>query len=171
MKAPSASRFASGVTGALLVALGSANAEAQDSVAIEMGARIRLRGEATTPWAYGRFGGRAADSIVLQPLRGSAPRRIAIGALQEIDVRQVDPAQHGRNTMVGALTGVAATTVALGLAIRHCEHTNPRSDGPPCGLGWAGLPVYALGGAIVGGFAGRLWPAHRWQPVILVPGR
>jgi hypothetical protein len=171
MKAPSASRLASGVAGALLVASGSTNAEAQDSIAIEMGARIRLRAETTTPWAYGRFGGRVGDSIVLEPLRGSAPRRIAIGALQEIDVRRDDQTQHRRNTMIGALSGVAATTVALGLAIRHCERANPQSDGPPCGLGWAALPVYALGGAIVGGVAGRLWPAHQWQPVILVPRR
>jgi hypothetical protein len=171
MKGSFASRLASGVAGALLVALGSASVEAQDSVAIELGARIRLRSDTTTPWVYGRFGGWVADSIVLQPPRRSAPRRIAIGALEQIDVRQVDRARHGRNTMIGALAGVGATTIALGLAIRHCERANPRSDGPPCGLGWAALPVYALGGAIVGGVAGRLWPTRRWQPVILVPRR
>lgn len=155
----------------LLAALCSTGARAQDSVEVRPGSRVRLRSDAAAPWQYGRFAGLAADSILLRPERGAAQRRIAIGTLQQVDVRQRDGARHTRNALVGALIGAAGTAVAFDIAMRRCERKNPHSDGPPCAIGWGIVPIYAMGAALIGGFAGRSLPANRWQPVILVPPR
>lgn len=171
MKGVPSSRLASVFAAALLVAFGSSDASAQDSVDLAIGARVRLRSDSAARWVYGRFGGVVADSVLLHRVRGDAPRRIAVGTLRQIDVRQLDRAGRRRNTLLGAIVGVAGTAVALDLGIRHCERKNPNTDGPPCALGWAGLPIFALGGAVIGGFAGHAWPANRWQPVVVLPPR
>jgi hypothetical protein len=171
MQALSISRLASVVAGALLLALGSSNARAQDSVEVAIGARVRLRSDSAARWMYGRFGGVAADSILLHFGRGDTPRRIAVGTVQELDVRQLDRAKRRSNTILGAILGVAGATVAVDLSVRRCERRDPHSDGPPCAVALAFVPIAAVGGAVIGGFGGHAWPAGRWQPVVVLSPR
>ncbi len=153
---------------AALATLAASPSHAQDSVQVAIGARLRLRTDSTAAWQYGRFGGVHADSLVLRPTRSGANTQFRLTSLQEIDVRERDPAVHESNATLGVIIGVAASVALVHYEVQRCDRKDTSHDGPPCALGYTTLPFVALIGAVAGGIVGSKWPANRWRPVVVV---
>ena len=149
---------------ALGLSIGS-TLRAQDSSAVAIGTRLRLRTIPGSTWHYGTFGGVAADSLVLKTALGVADHRYYGPSLDAIDVR--DPNRDGRSAHIrnGAVAGAITGAVLLLVAVRHCTATSRSTDGPPCSLGYVGLPLWTLGGLVAGGGVGAAWPARHWTRV------
>ena len=141
---------------------------AQDTVMVAVGTRLRVRPAAEAPWQYGRHAGVVRDTLILREQNGGGSRLYALAALQTIDVRRTDGSLRNEHAGKGVVLGVLAGVLALHLVVRHCEATSHHSgDGPPCAIGYAGLPIFMGGGAAAGAIVGVAWPAKRWRAVTL----
>ena len=138
---------------------------AQDTSLVAIGARLRVRTASGTPWHYGTFGGVAADSLTLATASGQADRRYHIASLAAIEVRDARPEAQSAHIRNGAGVGAITGALIVYLGVRHCQATSRNSDGPPCALGYAGIPLFAIGGAVVGGGIGAVWPVRHWRRV------
>jgi hypothetical protein len=148
---------------ALATALG-----AQDTVVVAVGTRLRVRPAADAPWQYGRFGGVVRDTLLLGEQKGGGSRRYALAALQTIDLRRTDGSLRNKHAGKGTVLGVLGGALALHLLVRHCEATSTHSgDGPPCAIGYTGLPIFMGAGALAGTLVGVAWPAKRWRAISL----
>lgn len=139
------------------------HAQQADSVAV--GARLRLRAAADAGWQYGTLGWVSRDSIELNAADDRRSRRFARRDVGPVEL--YDPNERGRidHALVGSLVGLVAGAAALVLDVRHCNATSHHSEGPPCEIGYAAMPIVALGGAAVGTIVGALLPVRHWRRV------
>lgn len=151
----------------IAVGLTAIPAGAQDSTTVAIGATVRVRLADEVEWQRGRFGGMFDDSLVLRSLRGGTSRRLSVAELGEVQLRRNDFAKRKAHAALGVLAGAAGGGIALYLSVRHCEAREHHSEGPPCAIGYAGLPLFAIVGAGVGGIVGAALPASRWEHVVL----
>ena len=138
---------------------------AQDSSAVAIGVRLRVRTAPGSPWHYGVFGGVAADSLVLITPLGAADHLYYGPSLDAIDVRDQNRDVRSAHIRNGAAAGALTGAVLLLVAVRHCTATSRSTDGPPCSIGYLGLPLWALGGLVAGGGVGAAWPVRHWARV------
>jgi hypothetical protein len=141
---------------------------AQDSTTVPLGAQLRVRLDSVGPWQQGKFGGVVSDTLLLRARSSSPLRRFPLVSLQEIDMRERDGAKRRSNAVLGVILGVAGGALVLHLGIRRCEAHDHNSEGPPCGIAYAALPLFTIAGAGVGGIIGAAWPAHRWRQVSVI---
>lgn len=156
--------------GLLLSCVVASTATAQDTAAVPIGARLRVRPAVRAPWVYGRFSGVAADSLILGAASDPASRRYPLRSLAAIEVYQRNEGRRSAHAARGALLGAIASVVILYAAVQHCEATDRHSEGPPCGIAYAGLPIVLIEGAGIGGVVGAAWPVRHWRPVRLIAG-
>jgi hypothetical protein len=138
---------------------------AQQADSVTIGARLRLRAATDAGWQYGKLGWVARDSIELISADYQRSRRFALRDLGPVEV--YDPNERGRidHALIGSLVGLVAGAAALVLDVRHCNATNHHSEGPPCEIGYAAMPIVALGGAAVGTIVGALLPVRHWRRI------
>ena len=149
----------------LLSSVLATGAAAQDTAAVPIGARLRVRTTPGTPWAYGQFRGVFADSLTLTTAHDTTARRYPLRSLAAIEVYQRNERQRSSHALKGVIVGAIASVVVLYAAVRHCEATDRHSEGPPCAIGYAGLPIVLVEGAGIGGIVGAAWPVRHWRPV------
>lgn len=143
-------------------------ARAQDGTTVPLGARLRVRVDSATVWQQGTFAGVAFDTLLLRPGRDQAVKRIFMGSLREIELRERDPRLRASNTVLGFILGAGTGVLVLHLGVRRCEARHPHTDGPPCAIAYVDAPFFALIGAGVGGVVGNALPANRWRRVAIM---
>jgi hypothetical protein len=151
---------------AALVSICSADVSAaQQADSVTIGARLRLRTATDAGWQYGKLAWVARDSIELRSGDVQRTRRFALAEVGPVEV--YDPNERGRidHALIGSLVGLVAGAAALILDVRHCNATSHHSEGPPCEIGYAAMPIVALGGAAVGTIVGTLLPVRHWRRV------
>ena len=156
-----------GVLGCVLLVL-SLSAKAlmgQDTASVAVGTRLRLRTDIASAWSYGTFGGLRDDSLVLLTHHGRLARPHALSTLNAVESPYVPHGARSKHAGNGAVAGALAGALLLHLVVRHCERTSHHSDGPPCSIGYVGLPFWAGAGAVAGAFIGTAWPVGRWKRV------
>ena len=138
---------------------------AQQADSVTVGARLRLRTAMEARWQYGNLGWVTRDSIELNAADDQGSRRFARRDVGPVEM--YDPNERGRidHALVGSLVGLVAGAAALVLDVRHCNATSHHSEGPPCEIGYAAMPIVALGGAAVGTIVGALLPVRHWRRI------
>ena len=149
----------------LLSCVLATGAAGQDTAAVPIGARLRVRATAGAPWAYGQFRGVFADSLTLTTVHDTSARRYPLRSLAGIEVYHRNEGQRSSHALRGVIVGAIASVVVLYAAVQHCEATDRHSEGPPCAIGYAGLPIVLVEGAGIGGVVGAAWPVRHWRPV------
>jgi hypothetical protein len=145
----------------------SSRLSAQDTASVAIGAPLRVRTDTTGKWHYGRFGGVAGDSLLL--VRGhKQPDKYQVSTLGRVELRYSPPGARSKHIANGAVAGALGGVLLLHLAVRHCEATSHHSEGPPCAIGYAGLPVGIGVGALAGAFVGAAWPTRAWRRVAVI---
>ncbi len=132
------------------------------------GARLRVRTTAHARWEYGVFQRVAFDSLEVGAPGELAIRRYSLANVEAIEVYQRQDGLRNRHAVIGIVAGAIGGVAALYLGVQHCESTSHHSEGPPCAIGYAGLPIYLVAGAGAGGVLGTLWPVRHWRRAPLV---
>ena len=138
---------------------------AQQADSVTVGARLRLRTATDAGWQYGNLAWVARDSIELNAADHQRSRRYALRDVGPVEM--YDPNERGRidHALIGSLVGLVAGAAALALDVRHCNATSRHAEGPSCEIGYAAMPIVALGGAAVGTIVGALLPVRHWHRV------
>jgi hypothetical protein len=150
---------------ALLSVCSSGVSVAQRADSVTVGARVRLRTAADAGWQYGKLGRIARDSIELTSDDYQRSRRFALRDVGPVEV--YDPNERGRidHALIGSLVGLVAGAAAMVIDVKHCEATSRHVQGQPCEIGYAVVPIAALGGAAVGAIVGAVLPVRYWRRV------
>jgi hypothetical protein len=153
---------------AALLSISSAGVSAaQQADSLTVGARVRLRTTADAGWQYGKLALVARDSIQLTSGAGQRSRRFALRDVGPVEM--YDPNERGRidHALIGSLVGLVAGAAAMVIDVKHCEATSRHVQGQPCEIGYAVVPIAALGGAAVGAIVGAVLPVRHWYRVSL----
>lgn len=154
------------VIAAALLSICSADVSvAQEADSVTVGARIRFRTTTDAGWQYGNLGWVARDSIELTSADYQRSRRFALRDVGPVEV--YDPNERGRidHALIGSLVGLVAGAAALVIDVKHCEATSRDVQGQPCEIGYAVVPIAALGGAAVGAIVGAALPVRHWHRI------
>jgi hypothetical protein len=118
----------------------------------------RVVGQAVAaPLAAATGGPRLAAPLATLDSVPSAPRSEPSAVTVPAAVRAAGGAR-GKHILIGALIGgVLATTVAV-VSVKTCDDRG--GEGPPCALGWTGVPLAGVAGVLVGGAIGAALPAR-----------
>lgn len=148
-----------------LALLLSSTLGAQDTASVAAGARLRVMAGMMAGWRYGTFAGVERDSLVLRSSAGDA--RYPLNDLRAVEVYQRRPGLRSHHAAIGVGAGAIAGILGLIVSVQHCERTTAAMDGPPCALGYTGLPLVATAGGVAGGVLGALWPVRHWRRATL----
>lgn len=146
----------------------SGSLAAQDTAAVAAGARLRVSVTGHARWEYGVFQRVAFDSLDVGARGGQVIRRYSLANVEAVEVYQRNDGLRNRHAVIGIFAGAIGSVAALYIGVQHCESTNHNSDGPPCAIGYAGLPIYLIAGAGAGGVLGTVWPVRHWRRAPLV---
>jgi hypothetical protein len=144
---------------------------AQDTASVAVGTRLRIRPTSSAPWQYGTFGGVRADSLLFTKAKPDTVLLYHVPAIDAIEIRGAIPGARHRHAGRGAAVGAVGGAALLVWGVRHCEATSRNNDGPPCALGYAGLPFAAGGGLFAGAIVGAGLPARGWKRVTVIVQR
>lgn len=132
---------------------------------------MRIRPTSSAPWEYGKFGGVHADSVIFTKEKPATVLRYHASAVDAIEIRGALPGARNRHAGRGAVIGAVGGAVLLVWGVRHCEATSRSNDGPPCAIGYAGLPFAVGGGLFAGAIVGAGWPVTGWKRVTVIVQR
>jgi hypothetical protein len=104
----------------------------------------------------GRFAGRDSMALLLRPRYG-AIARVPLASIERLE--RSPGARRGVRTLVGALAGLAVSTVAVAAS----DPGSWECGGEFCGLGQSILIV--SGATVAGGIVGYTTGRDRWSPV------
>lgn len=154
-----------GCLAALLNICSSEASVAQQADSVTVGARLRLRTTTDGGWQYGTLGWVARDSLELNSADYQPSRRFALRDVGAVEV--YDPNERGRidHALIGSLVGLVAGAAAMVIDVKHCEATSRHVQGKPCEIGYAVVPIAAVGGAAVGAIVGTVLPVRHWRRI------
>jgi hypothetical protein len=134
-------------------------ASAQRTVALAIGARIRVRSEADSVWRVGRLAGTPPDTVRFQPCETCAVTAYPLSTtLIEVSAgRQRRSSVTINGAGFGLLLGASAGFLLAYEATRNCH------DGP-CGVAYVAVPIGGIAGFFLGATAGSLVRHEDWQP-------
>jgi hypothetical protein len=137
-------------------------ASAQRTVALAIGARIRVRSEADSVWRVGRLAGTPPDTIRFQPCETCAVAAYPLSTTA-VEVNAVGRTQSStvlKGAGLGFLLGAGAGFLLAYQSNRNCH------DGP-CSLAYVAVPIGGFVGLFLGATAGSLIRNEEWQPAPL----
>jgi hypothetical protein len=140
-------------------------AGAQDSVAVNVGARARVYVSPVGTKQVGVVERVAADTLFLRACRGCHVQILPRGAIQHVDISLGRGGYALRGVGYGVLIGTAFGVFVIG----RCRD-RPGDQLWQCGAlepVAGGLAGAALG-MLVGGALGRWWPFERWRPARMI---
>jgi len=142
-----------------LLALTAPSASAQRTLAVAVGARIRVRAEADSSWRVGRLAGTPPDTIRFQTCDTCA---VAAYPLSTTAV-EVSVGRKGRSSTAlnGAGLGLLAG-VGVGFLIGYQANRNCRDT--LCGIAYIAVPLGGITGFFLGATAGSRVQYEDWQP-------
>jgi hypothetical protein len=148
--------------GALLLAWVPFTTVAQSVAPLAAGMRIRVRFQGTTQPIVGVVDTIGSDSIRLRPAGGRvASRRVALSAIDGIDVSRGQRSYGRAGAAVGTLVGVLAA-----LAAESGRQSTSNSFEPDYSRVGAALGI-ACGGVVVGYVVGSQIHSEKWDAVPL----
>jgi hypothetical protein len=153
--------------GMLLAAALSANLPAQDTLAVNAGARVRLMTLQDSGWRYARLVRLVPDSLVIHSASSPEDQSFSRIALREVQIYVRDDSVQSKHVTNGVIVGGLIGVLASVAAEHHCETHSHSSEGPPCGIGLSMAPFVVLAGLFGGGIIGAEWPSARWVPLAL----
>ncbi len=145
----------------LLAAAPFSLGNAQDSLPVRVGDRVRVTAPAFDIDKYdGTLRASADDTLIVDSLR------MALASVTRLDVYQGRTGNMGKGALIGTLIGVP-TGLAFGVFYQQAC-SNSSDIGQTC-LGIVPLGAVALGvtGALIGGTIGALIKHDRWEEVPL----
>lgn len=149
---------------ALLGAL-SSGLQAQRTLAVAVGSRIRVQTQGDPTWRVGRLTGIAPDTLRLRSCDSCA---VDIYSLPSLSAIQVSMGRTGRNTTVlkgaflGTLVGLGSGWLYAWQKTRNCK---PGDD--LCGLEYLAVPFFGAGGLVIGMTIGSFFRYDDWRPALI----
>jgi hypothetical protein len=135
-------------------------ASAQHTLAVQVGARIRVRSNPDSSWRVGRLAGAPPDSVQFQSCDACLIETYPLStALVDISAgRQGSSSSLLKGAGLGLLAGIGAGILFAARAERGCR------DGP-CGISYTIAPALGgIAGFFVGATIGSLAGHEDWQP-------
>jgi hypothetical protein len=140
------------------------SASAQRTLAVAVGAKVRVRTGTDKAWTVGRLVGTPPDTVRLQLCDTCSIAAYPLSALSAVDV-SMGPRRRGDTALKGVGIGLLAGVGAGFLLAYHVERGC--RDGP-CGIGYVILPIVGgTAGLFLGGAAGSFVRYEDWQPAII----
>ena len=141
--------------------VGGTRLYAQGPLSVAVGSRVRVE-SSQHALVTGNVRSFSTDTIVLGTCGHCIPLMLP---MREITSIEVSTGQYlpGTHIIGGALVGlVAGASYAWYTAARDTRNCH---DGP-CGLAYLAVPVFGMGGGLIGGIVGGLWRSERWERVL-----
>lgn len=134
--------------------------QAQRTVAVALGSRIRVQSQGETTWRVGRLAGVAPDTLRLQSCDSCSAEAYSLSSLSAIQVSMGRTAR-GRTMLNGALLGTLVGMASGWLWAR--QETRGCSEGP-CGIQYLAIYFFGAGGFAIGATVGVSFRYDDWQP-------
>jgi hypothetical protein len=135
---------------------------AQQTLAVALGSKVRVQPEGETKWLVGRLTGVAPDTIRLQQCKSCSVTSYSLPSLSAVEV-SMGRTRRGSTILAGALLGAA---VGLGSGMLYgWEQTRGCKRGDDmCGLAYLAVPFFGAGGLAIGMAVGGSLKYDDWRP-------
>ena len=147
----------------MLLASWSKVVEAQQTVAVALGSKIRVQSKDSPKWRVGRLTGVAPDTVRLQSCDACSVEVYSLPSLMSIQV-SVGRTRRGstiaRGALFGALIGLGSGGLYGWQQSRGC------SEGP-CGIDYIAIPFFGAGGLAIGAAIGSAIRYDDWRPALI----
>ena len=146
---------------ALLAPLGS-GVQAQHTLAVAIGSRIRVQTQDDSTWRVGRLAGTALDTLRLRQCDSCAAVIYSLPSLNAIQVsvgrtRRASTILNGG--LLGALVGAGSGALYGWAKTRHCA-----PEASVCGIEYLAVPFFGVGGLFIGMAVGASFKYDDWRP-------
>jgi hypothetical protein len=147
----------------VLLAIAGRAVPGQRASVVGVGARIRIQLPTDSAWRVGRLVGMAPDTLRLQTCH---PCSVTPYALPDLARVEVSRPRRGRasTTLKGTYLG---TALGLGAGLLYGWQKNRDPSCELCGLAYYAIPVFGLGGLVVGTAVGASIRYDDWQPALI----
>jgi hypothetical protein len=148
-----------------LLAMPADTLQAQRTLAVALGSKVRVRPWDDPTWRVGRLMGIATDTIRLQSCASCA---VDVYLLPSLSAVHVSMGRTGRATTVlkgavlGTLVGLGSGWLYGWIKTRSCK---PGDD--LCGLDYLAVPFLGAGGLVIGTVIGSTFRYDDWQPALI----
>jgi hypothetical protein len=134
---------------------------AQQTLAVALGSKIRVQPEGETKWLVGRLTGVAPDTIRLQQCKSCLVASYSLPSLSGVEV-SMGRTRRGSTILAGALLG-AAVGMGSGMLYGWKQTRRCKGDGN-CGLAYLAVPIFGTGGLAIGAAVGGSLKYDDWRP-------
>jgi hypothetical protein len=149
----------------LLLASWSRGVEAQQTVAVAPGSKIRVQSQGSPKWRVGRLTSIAPDTVRLQSCVACS---VDVYSLQSLSAIQVSVGRTRRSSAIarGALFGAL---IGLGSGwLYGWQHTRGcSSEAAFCGIDYIAVPFFGAGGFFIGAAIGSSIQYDDWRPALI----
>jgi len=135
---------------------------AQRTVALAVGARVRVQPSGDTVWRVGRLVSPGPDTLRLKACDTCSTAAYAIPSLAAVEVsvgRNMRALTILRAAFLGALLGAGAGALWAKLKTSSCKPADTL-----CGLEYLAVPYTGVFGFFIGGAVGSLFRYDDWRP-------
>jgi hypothetical protein len=143
-----------------LLASATSVLEAQRTVALAPGSKVRIRSQGDAKWRVGRLTGIAPDTIRLQSCDSCSVDAYPLTSLSAIQV-SMGRIRHGLTIGRGAFYG---TFIGLGSGWLYAWQRTRGCKGDLCGLDYLAVPFFGAGGLVIGSAIGSAFRYDDWRP-------
>jgi hypothetical protein len=137
--------------------------QAQRTLAVAVGSRIRLQSQADTTWRVGRLAGVASDSVHMQSCDSCTIEVYSLPSLRAVQV-VVGRTARGSTVLKGALIG-ALLGISSGLL--YAKKHGCASEAASCGVQYLPVPFLGAAGLAIGAAIGSSFRYDDWRPALV----
>ena len=137
--------------------------QAQHTLAVAVGSRIRLQSQGDTTWRVGRLAGVASDSV---RMRSCDSCTIEVYYLPSLSAVQVVVGRTARGStvvkggLVGALLGISS-------GLLYAKTHGCVSEAASCGVQYLAVPFLGAAGLAIGAAIGSAFRYDDWRPALV----